>query len=164
MITHIESDILEYKVKEALGSITTNKVREGDETPAELFQILKDDAVKMLQSIFQRIWKTQEWPKDWKRSVFIPIPKKDNDKESSNYHAIALISQASKVMLKILQDSFQQYMNQELPDVQTGLRKGRGIRDHVANIFCIMEKAREFHTSTFASLTMQKLLTVLIKT
>ena len=110
----------------------------------ELFQILKDDAVKVLHSICQQIWKTQQWPQDWKRSVFIPIPKKDNTKERSNYHTIALISHTSKVILKILQVRLQQYMNHELPDVQAGFRKGRGTRDKIANIHWIIEKAREF--------------------
>ena len=104
------------------------------EFPLELFQILKDDAVKVLHSICQHIWKTQPWPQNWKRSVFIPIPKKGNDKECSNYHTIALISHATKVMLKIVQARPQQYMNRELPDVQAGFRKGRGTRDQIANI------------------------------
>ena len=112
----------------------------------ELFQILKDDAVKVLHSICQQIWKTQQWPQDWKRSVFIPIPKKGNVKECSNYHIIALISHASKVMFKILKARLQQYVNHELPDVQAGFRKGRGTRDQIANIHWIIEKAREFHT------------------
>ena len=103
MITHLESDILEFKVKWALESITTNKASGGDGIPAEPFQVLKDVAVKTLHSICQQIWKTQQWPQDWKRSVFIPIPKKGNAKECSNYHTIALISHGSKVMLKILQ-------------------------------------------------------------
>ena len=103
MITHLEPDILEYEVKWALGSITTNKASGGDEIPAELFQILKDDAVKVLHSICQQIWKTQQWPQDWKRSVFLPIPKKGNTKDCTNYRTIALISHTSKVMLKILQ-------------------------------------------------------------
>ena len=111
MITHLDPAILECEVKWALGSITTNKVSDGDGTPAELFQILKDDAVKVLHSIRQQIWKTQQWPRDWKRSVLILIPKKDNAKECSNYHTIALISHVSKVMLKILQARLQQYMN-----------------------------------------------------
>ena len=110
----------------------------------ELFEILKDDAVKVLHSIYQQIWKTQQWPQDWKRSVFIPIPKKGNAKECSNYHTIALISHASKVMLRILQARLQQYVNCELPDVQAGFRKGRGTRDQIANIRWIMKKAREF--------------------
>ena len=132
--THLEPDILDYEVKWALGSITTNKASVGDGNPVELFQIPKDDAVKVLHSICQQIWKTQQWPQDWKRSVFIPIPNKGNAKECSNYHTIALISHASKVMLKILQARLQQYMNRELPDVQAGFRKGRGTRDQIANI------------------------------
>ena len=111
MIIQLEPDILECKVKWALGNITTNKANEGDGIPAELFQILKDDAAKVLHSTFQQIWKTQQWPQDWKSCVFIPIPKKGNAKECSNYHTIALISHASKVMLKILQDKHQQYVN-----------------------------------------------------
>ena len=119
-----------------------NKASGGDGIPVELFQILKDDAVKVLHSICQQIWKTQQWPQDWKRSVFIPIPKKGNAKEYSNYHTIALISHASKVMFKILQARLQQYMNCELPDVQAGFRKGRGTREQIANIPWIIEKAR----------------------
>ena len=134
VITHLEPDILECKVKWALGNITINKVSGDDGIPAELFQILKDDAVKVLPSICQQIWKTQQWPQDWKRSVFIPIPKKGNAKECSDYHTIALITYASKVMLKILQARLQQYVNRELPDVQAGFRKGRGTRDQIANI------------------------------
>ena len=134
MITHLEPDILECQVKWALQSITTNKTSGGDGIPVELFQILKDDAVKVLHSICQQIWKSQQWPQDWKMSVFIPIPKKGNAKESSNYCTIALISQASKAMLKILQARFQQYMNHELSDVQAGFRKGTGTRDQIANI------------------------------
>ena len=111
MITHLEPDMLECKVKLALGSITMNKASGGDATPAELFQILKDAPAKVLHSICQQIRKTQQWPQDWKRSVFIPIPKNDNTKECSNYHTIALISHASKVMLKILQVRLQQYVN-----------------------------------------------------
>ena len=120
------------------------KASGGDGIPVELYQILKDDVVKVLHLIRQQIWKTQQWPQDWKRSVFIPIPKKGNAKECSNYCTIALISLASKVMLKILQARLQQYMNRELPDVQAGFRKGRGTRDQIANIRWIMEKAREF--------------------
>ena len=134
VITHLEPDILECEVKRALGRITTNKASGGDGIPVELFQILQDDAVKVLHSICQQIWKTQQWPQDWKRSVFIPIPKKGNAKECSNHHAIALISLASKVMLKILQARLQQYVNRELPDVHAGFRKGRGTRDQIANI------------------------------
>ena len=111
-----------------------NKADEGDEMPVELFQILKDDAVKVLHSICQQILKAQQLPQDWKRSVFIPIPKKGNAKECSNYHTIALISHVSKVMLKILQARLQQYMHRELPDVQAGFKKGRGTRDQIANI------------------------------
>ena len=144
MITHLKPDILEFEVKWALGSITTNKASGGDGIPVELFQILKDDAVKVLHSICQQIWKTQQWPQAWKRSVFIPIPKKGNAKECSNYCTIALISHASKVMLKILQARLQQYMNRELADVQAGFRKGRGTRDQIANICWIIKKAREF--------------------
>ena len=114
----------------------------GDGIPVELFQILKDDAVKVLHSICQQIWKTQQWPQDWKRSVFIPIPKKGNAKECSTYHTIAPISHASKVMLKILQARLQQYVNRELPDVQAGFRKGRGTRDQIANIRWIIEKSK----------------------
>ena len=121
VITHLEPDILECEVKWALGSITTNKASGGDGIPVELFQILKDDAVKVLHSICQQVWKTQQWPHDWKRSVFIPTPKEDNAKECSNYHTIALISHASKVKLKILQARLQQYMNHEFPEVQAGL-------------------------------------------
>ena len=123
MITHLEPDILECKVKWALGSITTNKASGSDRIPAELFQILKDHAIKVLHLICWQIWKTQWWPQDWKRSVFIPIPKKGNAKECSNYCTIALISHASKIKLKILQARLQQYVNQELPDVQAGFIK-----------------------------------------
>ena len=154
---------MECEVKWALGRITTNKVSGGDGIPVELFQILKDDAVKVLHSICQHIWKTQQWPQDWKRSVFIPIPKKGNTKECSNYHTIALISHASKVMLKTLQARLQQYMNYELPDVQAGFRKGRGIRDQIANIHWIFKKA-ENSRKTSASLTTLNPLTVWITT
>ena len=123
-----------------LGSITTNKASGGDGIPVELFQILKDDAVKVLHSICQQIWKTQQWPQDWKRSVFIPIAKKGNAKECSNYRTIALISHTSKVMLKILQARLQQYVNHELPDVQAGFRKGRGTKDQIANIYWTSKK------------------------
>ena len=132
VIAHLEPDILECEVKWALESITTNKASGGDGIPVELFQILKDNAVKVLHSICQQIWKTQQWPQGWKRSVFILIPKKGNAKECLNYRTIALISHASKVMLKILQARLQQYLN--LPDVQAGFRKGRGTRDQIANI------------------------------
>ena len=123
MITHLEPDILECEVKWALGIITMNKASGGDGIPVELFQILKDDAVKVLHSLCQEMWKTEQWPQDWKRSVFIPIPKKGNAKECSYYHTIALISHASKAMLKILQARFQQYLKHELPDVQVKLEK-----------------------------------------
>ena len=142
--THLEPDILECEVKWALGSITMNKATGGNEIPVELFQILKDDAVKVLDSIGQKIWKTQQWPQDWKRSVFIPIPKKGNAKECSNYCIIALISHASKIVLKIIQARLQKYMKCELPNVQAGFRKGRGTKDQIANICWIIEKAREF--------------------
>ena len=147
-------------------SNTTNKAGGSDRIPVELFQILKDDAVKVLQKICQHIWKTQQWPQDWKRSVFIPIPKKGNAKECSDYRTIALISHASQVMLKILQARFQQYVNHELPGAQTNFRKGRGTRDQTANICWIIEKARELQKkkSTSALLTMSKTLIVWITT
>ena len=151
MITHLEPGIFEREVKWASGSITTNKASGGDGIPVELFQILKDDAVKVLHSICQQIWKTQQWPQDWKRSAFIPVPKKGNAKECSKHHTIAVISHASKVMLKILQARLQQYMNCELSDVQAGFRKGRGTRDQIANICWIMEKAREFQKNIYFS-------------
>ena len=142
----------------ALGATTTNKASGGDGIPVELFQILKDDAVKVLYSICQQIWKTQQWPQGWKRSVFIPIPKKGNAKECSNDHTIALISHASKVILKILQARLQQYVNHELPEVQAGFRKGKGTRDQTVkslgssrkqefqkNIyFCFIDYAKAF--------------------
>ena len=147
MIAHLEPDILECEVRWALGSITTNKASGGDGIPVEL----KDDAVKVLYSICQKIWKTQQWPQDRKRSVFIPIPKKGKAKECSNYHIIAHISHASKVMLKILQARLQQYMNHELSVVQAGFSKGRGTRGQTANICWIIEKARvsEKHLLSF---------------
>ena len=152
VVTHPEPDILECRVKWVLGSITMNKASGGDGIPVELFQILKDDAVKVLHSTSQQIWKTRQWPQDWKRSVFIPIPKKGNAKECSNYRTIALISHANKVMLKILQARLQQYVNQELLDVQAGFRKGRGPEiklpkslDH--------KKAREFQKNIYFCFT-----------
>ena len=162
MITYLETDILEYKVKRALESITMNKASGGDGIPVELFQILKDDAVKLLQSICQQIWKAPHWPQDWKRSVFIPIPKPGNAKECSNYQTNAFISHASKVMLKILQARLQQHVKRELPDVQAGFRKGRRTRDQIANIHWIMEKAREFQKNIYfcSLLTVPKPLTV----
>ena len=153
VITHLEPDILECEVKWALESINMNKASGGDGIPVELFQILKDDAMIVLHSICQQIWKTQRWPQDWKRSVFIPIPKKGNAKECSKYCTIALISHASKVMLKILQARLQQYMNRELPAVQAGFRKGRGTRDQIANIRWIIEKARELQKNIFFCFT-----------
>ena len=141
-ITHLEPNILECEVKSALESITMNKASGRDGISVELFQILKDDALKVLHTICQQIWKTQQWPQDWKRSVVIPVPKKDNAEECSNYHTIALISQTSKVMLKILQARLQQYVNRELPDVQAGFRKGRGTTDQIANIRWIIEKSK----------------------
>ena len=149
VITHLEPDILECEVKCSLGSITTNKASGGDGIPVELFQILKDDAVKVLHSMCQQTWKTQQWPQDWKRSVFIPIPKKGNAKECSNCRTIALISHASKVMLKSLQARLQQYVDREPPDVQAGFRNGRGTRDQIANIRSIMEKAKEFQENIY---------------
>ena len=144
VITHLEPDILECEVKWAVESITMNKASGGDGIPVKLFQILKDDAVKVLHSIGQQIWKTQQWPQNWKRSVFIPIPKNGNAKECSNYRTIALVLHASKMMLKILQARLQQYVNRELPGVQAGFRKRRGTRDQISNICWIIKKAREF--------------------
>ena len=161
VITHLQPDILECEVKGALGSITRNKASGGDGIPVELFQILENDAVEVLHSICQQTWKTQQWPQDWKRSVFIPIPKKGNAKECSNFAFFAflfhwdgldiclLYSHASKVMLKILQARLQQYVNRELPGVQAGFRKGRGTREQIANIRWIMEKAREFQKNIY---------------
>ena len=149
VITHLDPDILECEVKWALGSITMNKASGGDGIPVELFQILKDDAVKMLHSVHQQIWKTQQWPQDWERSVFIRIPKKGNAKECSNYCTTVLISHASKVMLKILQARLQQYVNHEIPDIQAGFRKGRETRDPIANIHWLIEKMREFQKNIY---------------
>ena len=126
-----------------------NKASGGDGISVELFQILKDDAVKVLHSICQQIWKTEQWSQDWKRSVFIPIPKKGNPKEYSHYRTTALISHTSKVMLKILQARPQQYVNHELPDVQAGFIKGRGTSDQIANICWIVKKVREFHKNIY---------------
>ena len=163
VITHLEPDILECEVQWALGSITINKASRDDRILIELFQILKDDAVKMLHSICQQIWKTQQWPQDWKRSVFIPIPKKGNDKECSNYHTIALISHASKVMLKILQARLQQYVNLELPDVQAAFRKAKEPEIKLPTSAGSWKK-QESSRKTFISalLTMPKPLTVWI--
>ena len=140
-----------------------NKASGGDQILVELFQIQKDDAVKALHSICQQIWKTQQWPQEWKKSVFIPIPKKGNAKECSSYRTIALISHTNNGIVKILQVWLQQYVNHELPNGQTGFRKGRGTRDQIANIRWIIEKSRAFQkTSTFALLAMLKFLTVWI--
>ena len=163
MITHLEPDILECEVKWALGSITTIKACGDDGILVELFQILKDDAMKVLHSICQQIWKTQHWPQDWKGSVFIPIPNKGNTKECSNYCTIALISNTSKVMLKILQARLQQYMNCELPDVQAGFRKGRKPEIKLPTSTGSWKKQESSRkTSISALLTMPKLLTVWI--
>ena len=143
VITHLEPDILECEVRWALESITSNKTGGGDGIPVELFQILKHGALKVLYSICQQIWETQQWPQDWKKSVFIPISKKGNPKECSNYCTIARISHTSKVMLKILQARLQQCVNCELPDVQAGFRKGRETTDQICNICWIIEKARK---------------------
>ena len=157
MITHLEPDILECEVKGTLGSITMNKASGGDRIPTDLFRILKDDAIKVLHSISQQIWKTQQWSQDWKLSVFIPIPKKGIAKECSNYCTNAFISHASKVMLKILQGRLQEYLNHELSDVQTRFRKGRGTRNQIASICWIIEKESSGKTSTSALLTMKSL-------
>ena len=145
MITHLEPDILECKVKWALGIINTNKASGGDGISVELFKTLKDDPLKALHSMCQKIWKTQQWPQDWKRSVFIPIPKKGNAKECSN--GTHLTHQQNNVQNS--PSSLQQYMNQELPDGQAGFRKGRGARDQIANIHWIIEKAREFRKKIY---------------
>ena len=163
VITHLEPDILECKAKWALGSTTMKKVSGDDVMVVDLFQILKDDAGEVLHSECQQIWKTQQWPQDWKKSIFIPIPKKGNAKEYSNYSIISLISQASKVMLKIFQARLQQYMNHELPDVQAGFRKGIGTREQIANIYWIIDKARELQKNIISALlTMSKPFTVWI--
>ena len=144
VVTQLEPYILEYEVKWVLQRITTKKASGDNGNPAVLFQILKDDAVKVLHSICQQSWKTQQWPHDWKRRVFIPIPKKNNANKCSNYNIIVFISHDSKVMLKILQVRLQQYMNCGLPDVQAGFRKGRVTRDQIDNIRSVIENAREF--------------------
>ena len=163
VITHLEPDILECEVKRALESITTNKASGGDGIPVELVQILKDDAVKVLHSICQQIWKIQQWPKYWKRSVFIPIPEKGNAKQWSNYRTITLISQASKVMLKILQARLQQYVNHELPDVQAGFRKAEELEIKLTTSAGSSKKQKSSRkTSISALLTMPKPLTVWI--
>ena len=163
VITHLDPDILECEEKWTLERITTNKASGGDGIPAELFQILKDDAVKVLHSVRQQIWKTQQWPQDWKRSVFIPIPKKSNAKKCSNCLTVVLMSHASKVMLKILQARLQQYVNREIPDVQAGFRKGRGTRDKLPTSAGSLKKQEiSRKTSTSALLSMPKPLTVWI--
>ena len=163
VITHLEPDILECEVKWALESITMNKASGGDGIPGELFQILEDDAVKVLHSICQQIWKTQQWPQGWKMAVFIPIPKKGNAKECSNYRTIALISHTSKVTLNILQARLQQYVNHELPDVQAGFRKGRGTEIKLPkSAGSRKKKSVPEKTSISALLTMPKPLTVWI--
>ena len=165
VITHLEPDIVECEVKWAFGSITVNKASGSDRIPVELFQILKDDAVKVCHSICQQIWKCQQWPQDWKKSVFIPIPKKGNAKECSNYHTIAFISHASKVMLKILQARLQQYMNRELPDVQLVLEKAEEPEIKLPTSAGSSKKQESSRkTSTSASLTMPKSSTVWITT
>ena len=151
VVTHLEPDILECEVKWALGITTTNKAIVGDGILAELFKILKDDAVKVLHSICQQIWKTQQWPQDWKRPVFISIPKKENVKECSNYHTVELILHSSKIMLKILQASLLQNLNWDLLYIQIGFRKGRESRHKIANIRWIIEKAREFQKNIYFS-------------
>ena len=161
MITYLEPDILKCEVKWALGSITTNKANGGDEILVELFQILKDDPVKVLHSICQQIWRTQHWPQDWKRSVFIPIPKKSNAIECSNYHTVALISHASKIMLKILQTRLQQYVNRELQMFMLDLKKAEEpeIKWSIS-IGSLKKQESSRKTSTSALLTMPKLLIV----
>ena len=164
MVSHPEPVILDSKVKWALGSSAVNKASGCNGIPAELFKTLKDDAIKVLHSICQQILKTQQWPQDWKRSILIPIPKKDSTKECATHQTITLISHASKVMLKILYARLQDYANQKFPDVQGGFRKGRGTRDQIANICWIIENARELKKkkSTSVSSTMPKPLTVWI--
>ena len=162
VITHLEPDILECEVKWGLGSITTNKASGGDGISVELFQIIKADAVKVLHSICQQIWKTQQWPQDWKTSVFIPIPKKGNAKECSNYHTIAFISQASKVMLKILQARLQQYMNCDFPDVQAGFKKAKEPEIKLSTSLGSLKKWESSRKTSTSLLTMPKPLTVWI--
>ena len=149
VVTHLDPDILECEVKWALGSITTNEASGDDEILVELFQILKDDAVKVLHSICRQIWKIQQWPTELEKVSFHSILKKRNTKKCSNYHTVALISHARKVMLKILQARLQQYVNHELPDVQAGFRKGRGTKEKIAKVCWIIEKAREFQKKIY---------------
>ena len=165
VITHLEPDILEWEVKWALESITTNKASGGDGIPVELFQFLKDDTVKVLHSICQQIWKTQQWPQDWKRSVFIPTPMKGNDKECSEYCTIALISHSSKVMLKILQARLQQYMKMNFQMLKLDLEKAEEPEIKLPTSVGSSKKQESSRkTSTFALLTMPKPLTVYITT
>ena len=166
MITHLEPDILECKVKWALGSITTNKASGGDGIPVELFQILEDDAVKMLHSVCQQIWKTQHWPQDWKRSIFIPVQKKDSAKECSDCRTVALISHTSKVMLKILQVRLQQYMNHELPDVfKLDIEKAEELEIKLpASIGSLKKQESSRKTCTSALLTVPNSVTMWITT
>ena len=161
-VTHLEPDILECEVKWALGSISMDKANGGDRIPAELFQLLRGDAVELLHSICQQIWKTQQWPRDWKRSVFIPIMKKGNSKECSTHHTTALISHASKVMLKILQDRLQQYVNREFPDVQAGFLAEEPEIKLPTSAESLKKQESSKKTYTSALLTMQKPLIVWI--
>uniref|UniRef100_A0A803T6T6 ribonuclease H n=1 Tax=Anolis carolinensis TaxID=28377 RepID=A0A803T6T6_ANOCA len=156
VVSELEPDILRSEIEWALRSTANNKAAEDDGIPAELFKILKDNVVKVMHAICQQIWKTQEWPSDWKKSIYIPIPKKGNAKECSNFRTVALISHASKVMLKILQGRLQQYMERELSDVQAGFRKGIGTRDQIANIRWIMEEAREFQKNIYCFIDYSK--------
>ena len=153
MVGHPEPDILECEVKWALGSTAVNEASGWDGIPVELFKTLKDDAIKVLHSIRQQIWKTQQQPRDWKRSILIPLPKKGSTKECANQLAVAVISHASKVVLKILHARLQHYVNQELPDVEPGFVKGRGTRDQIVNIHWIIEKAREFQKNSYLCFT-----------
>ena len=149
VVSHPEPDILECEVKWALRSTAVNKANGCDEIPAELFKSLKDDAIKVVHSLCQEIWETQQWPQDWKRSIFIPVPKKSSTKESANHWTIALISHASNVILKILHARLQQYANQEHPNVQAGFRKQRGTGDQIANLHWIIKKERKFQKNIY---------------
>ena len=149
MVSNPGPDILECEVKRALGSTTVNKASECDGIPVELLKTLKDDDIEVLHSICQQIWKTQQWPQDWKRLILIPIPKEGSTKGCANFRTVAFISHASKIMLKILHARPQHYVNQELPDVQAGFRKARGTKDQIANILWIIEKAREFQKNIY---------------
>ena len=149
VVSHPQPDILESEVKWALGSTAVNKVNECDRIPEELFKTLNDDVIKVIHSLCQQIWKTQQWAQDWRRSILILLPKKESTKEHSNHPTVALISHASKVMLKILHAGLQHYVNQELPDIQAGFRKGRGTRNQIANIFWITEQAREVQKNIY---------------